>query len=878
MEELDKKYNPKTLEDKWFSYWENNQFFKASVDPKKKPFTVMIPPPNVTSILHMGHGLNNTIQDVIVRYKRMDGFNALWIAGTDHAGIATQNVVEKMLAKEGKKRQDLGREKFLEKVWEWKNKYGDAIINQLKKIGCSCDWDRTRFTMDEGLSKAVREAFVRLYEDGLVYKGEYIINWCPRCTTALSDEEVEHKEENGHLYHIKYYIKGSNDFLTVATVRPETLLGDTAVAVHPDDERYQKYIGKMVILPILEKEIPVIADPYVEKEFGTGVLKVTPAHDTNDFELGLKHKLPIINILTPEGKMNHLAGEYQGLDRFACRKKIVEDLKEKDLLVKEEPYLKSVGRCYRCDCVVEPYVSSQWFVKMKPLAEKAIMVVEKDEVTLMPDMWKKVYLNWMNNIRDWCISRQIWWGHRIPAWYCKDCNEITVSKETPTQCVKCGSKHIEQETDVLDTWFSSWLWPISTLGWPEKTQDLEYFYPTQFLSTAPEILFFWVARMIMSGLYFENKVPFKDVYLHSTVCDTHGKKMSKSLGNGIDPLEIVDQYGADSLRFTILYLAPVGQRIRLAKNSFEIGFRFCNKLWNSARFIFMNLEGTEVKNIQSIQLDDWDKWILASLNETTAKMRKYMDSYRFNEMADTLYHFIWGDFCDWYVEVSKIKIYSKNHEEKTAAISVLTHVLERSLRLLHPIMPFITEEIWQKIPGRTGKTIMKADYPKPEGFDFSESNKAIESIKEVIYHIRNIRGDLAIAPEKKVSAILSTADKAKEKTFSTYLESIKTLSKAEFIDLIQVHSKPDKTISAVGTGFEVFVKLDGVLDFDKELERIEKEMAKLEKELSFIQGKLSNPEFVDKAPEAVVTKEKERQKEFLQKMEKLGALLKSLKK
>jgi valyl-tRNA synthetase len=875
MQEMASKYNPKEIEDRIYQDWENKKYFMADNRSKKPPFTVMIPPPNVTSVLHMGHGLNNAIQDVIIRFKRMSGFNALWVPGTDHAGIATQNVVEKMLAKEGKKRQDLGREKFLEQVWAWKDKYGHAIINQLKKIGSSCDWSRTRFTMDEGLSKSVRAAFVKLYADGLIYQGEYIINWCPRCTTALSDEEVEHKGESGHIYHLKYLIKGSDDFLTIATVRPETLLGDTAVAVHPDDARYQQYIGKTVILPIVGRELPIIADSYVDREFGTGVLKVTPAHDHNDFELGMKHSLPIINVLTPEGIMNANAGKYQGLGRFECRKQILKDLREKELLIKEESYHKNVGRCYRCDDVVEPYVSKQWFVRMAKLAKPALEAVEKGEVELAPEQWKKVYINWMTNIRDWCISRQIWWGHRIPAWHCKDCNAIIVKQEDPTSCDKCGSQNITQDTDVLDTWFSSWLWPLSTLGWPEKTEDLKVFYPTQFLSTAPEILFFWVARMVMAGLYFENKIPFSKVYLHSTVCDLQGKKMSKSLGNGIDPLEIVEEFGADSLRFTILYLSPIGQRIRLAKTSFEIGFKFANKLWNASRFILMNLGAIKIKPLKDITLNDWDYWIIEEFNKTISQIRADMETFRFDSMTNEIYHFIWSKFCDWYLEVSKTRIYSQNETEKSNCMSILLILLEKILRLLHPIMPFITEEIWGTLPNKTGDTIMNSPYPEKIQVSDSQAAGKIYALQEIIYLIRNIRGELGITPDKKVQLLIS-AQKEKEIIFQTYSDQILSLAKVEKIDFQQVTTKPEKTISAVGTGYQAYVFLEGILDFDKEKERLEKEVKKLEKDFEQTSTKLSNPEYVNKAPATVVEKEREKADELKAKLDKLQDLLKNL--
>jgi len=862
--DLDSKYNPKDIEPRLYKLWEDSKFFHAEVDKSKKPFCVVIPPPNVTSVLHMGHGLNNTIQDVVIRYKRMCGFNALWIPGTDHAGIATQNVVEKQLAKEGKSRHELGREEFLKKVWEWKEKYGDAIINQLKKIGCSCDWDRTRFTMDEGLSRAVRESFVRLYKDGLIYKGEYIINWCPRCETALSDEEVEFHNENNKLYYIKYYLVGSDDYIVVATVRPETMLGDTGVAVNPDDSRYKNFIGKNVILPLVGRHIPVIFDNHVDPHFGTGALKITPAHDKDDFEIGMKHNLQIVCVIDEKGKMNDKAGIYKGLDRFEARKRIVEDLEREGFLVKVEKYENSVGRCYRCDTVIEPYVSSQWFVKMKPLAKKAIEVVEKDIIKLIPDQWKKVYLHWMDDVKDWCISRQIWWGHRIPAWYCKDCGKYTVEMEDPKVCSYCGSVNIKQEEDVLDTWFSSWLWPLSTLGWPENTEDLEYFYPTDFLSTAPEILFFWVARMIMAGLYFKGDIPFKDVYLHSTVCDSQGRKMSKSLGNGIDPLEIVEEYGADSLRFTILYLAPVGQRIRLSKDSFEIGYKFANKLWNASRFIFLMLKDKpdfKYKALKEIKLTEWDKWILKGLSDVIKKSRLYLDNYRFNELTDLLYHFIWNDFCDWYIEVSKTR------EDKDESLSILLYVLENLLRLLHPVMPFITEEIWQKIPIKNGKTIVLAQYPEP--FETENFGKEIDVIKELIYIIRNIRGDFKIKPSEMVMICVHTKPEIND-YISKNESTIKALAKVKDIEILVEDKRPEKSIFGVGDGFKVYVLIEG--DFTEQKKRIEKEEKEIENKIEFIKSKLSNPGFVNKAPVEVVEKEKEELKKLEEKLGKIKSM------
>ncbi|MDH4128268.1 MAG: valine--tRNA ligase, partial [Spirochaetota bacterium] len=688
---LSKTYNPKEFEDKWYKIWLDRGYFHAEIDREKLPYTIVIPPPNVTSQLHMGHGLNNTIQDILIRWKRMCGQNTLWMPGTDHAGIATQNVVEKKLAKENKTRHHYERSDFVNEVWKWKEQYGSIIIEQLKKMGCSCDWVRERFTMDEGLSHAVREVFVRFYEDGLIYKGKYIVNWCPRCGTALSQEEVEHEELNGFLYHIKYSVKGENRFIEVATTRPETMLGDTAVAVNPKDKRYKDLIGKSLILPLVNREIPVVGDEYTDMEFGTGAVKVTPAHDPNDFLIGRRHNLEQINVMNPDGTMNKDAGtRYEGLDRFECRKKVIEDLTNEGLFINKESHIHSVGHCYRCHTVVEPYLSDQWFVKMKPLAEKATKVVLEDKVVFYPDKWKKVYLHWMDNIQDWCISRQIWWGHRIPVWVCKDCNETLVSRTDLTSCTKCNSDNIEQDHDVLDTWFSSMLWPFSTLGWPNKNEDLNYFYPTNVLSTAPEILFFWVARMIMAGLYFIGDIPFREVYLHSTVRDKLGRKMSKSLGNGIDPLEVIDKHGADAMRFTIISLAPIGLDIKLAfddkQNDFLAGTRFANKIWNASRFILLNLNEDQITNIKNIKLDLSDKWILSQLQDTIKSANNDFNTFRFNDVAMTLYNFIWHDFCDWYVELSKINLYGNSAEKKKTSSSILVYVLSESLKLLHPIM------------------------------------------------------------------------------------------------------------------------------------------------------------------------------------------------
>ena len=713
MIQLDKKYEPGEVEKRWGRFWEEKNFFHADETRESPAFSIVIPPPNITGRLHIGHAFNNTLQDILTRWKRMQGCNALWQPGTDHAGIATQNVVEKQLHEEGTDRQDLGREAFVKRVWKWRNESGGTITNQLKKLGCSLDWERDRFTMDEGLSKAVREVFVSLYEEGLIYKGDYIINWCPRCHTALSDLEVEHQDIQGYLYHLKYSIKDSEDFLVIATTRPETMLGDTAVAVNPNDERYQKYKGKKLILPVLNREVPLIEDDYVDTSFGTGALKVTPAHDPNDFELGRKHQLETINIMNPDGTMNSVASPtYEGLDRFECRKKLISNLKDSGVLIKIEDLNHSVGHCYRCRTVVEPYLSKQWFVKVKPLAEPAMKAVRDGSIKIVPKFWENTYFEWMENIRDWCISRQIWWGHQIPAWNCKACGEVVVARETPNSCSACSSTDLIQETDVLDTWFSSALWPFSTLGWPEKTDSLKRFYPTSVLCTGFDILFFWVARMIMMGLKFMGDVPFRDVYIHALIRDAEGQKMSKTKGNVIDPLEVMEQYGTDALRFTLAAFAAQGRDIKLAEDRIE-GYRnFCNKLWNASRFVFMNLEDYK----GSCALDERSKfssadlWILSRLNRATKDVNEALEAFRFNDAALTVYKFIWNEYCDWYIELTKSKLTDPGLK-RVAAQNMLIHVLDSALKLLHPFMPFITEEIWQKLP-QDEDSIMVSAFPE----------------------------------------------------------------------------------------------------------------------------------------------------------------------
>ena len=874
-----KTYNPREIEDKWYKYWEKSGFFHSEVDPDRKPFTIVIPPPNVTGVLHMGHGLNNTIQDILIRWRRMQGYNTLWVPGTDHAGIATQNVVERQLAKEGKTRHDVGREEFIELVWEWKKKYGSTIINQLKKLGASCDWQRERFTMDEGLSRAVREVFVRLYNEGLIYRGKYIINWCPRCQTALADEEVEHESEKGYLYYIKYPFKDETGELIVATTRPETMLGDTALAVNPDDKRYKKYVGKVCILPLVGRELPVIADDYVDPEFGTGVVKITPAHDPNDFEVGKRHNLEQVNIFNIDASINENGiPECIGMDRYECREVIIEELKKKDFLVKTVPHEHEVGHCYRCHTVIEPWLSEQWFVKMKPLAEPAIKVVEKGKIKFYPGRWKKVYMNWMNNIRDWCISRQIWWGHRIPVYYCNDCGYSFASTETPEKCPKCSGNSLRQDEDVLDTWFSSQLWPFSTLGWPEQTEELKYYYPTDVLVTDPGILFFWVARMIMSGMKFMNEIPFKDVFIHGVVMDVQGRKMSKSLGNGIDPIEVVEKYGADALRYTIINITPLGQNLLLSMDKFEIGARFANKIWNASRYILSNIEGIDIKDINDVELDLADRWILSRYHRTVKKMNDYLEKYRLMDASSLIYEFFWHDFCDWYIEISKVSLYRGREEDKVRVASMLSHILDGSLRLLHPIMPFITEEIWQKLPIKKNKeSIMISDYPEYDKRKIDKkSENQLEVLKDLIYNIRNIRGEMHIPPEIKADILVKIAQSDVYNIINQNEEIVKFLAGVKGITIGDGVYKPEGSASAVGSGFEIYIPLKGLIDIDMEKARLKKEIQKLEAEIEKSSQKLKNKNFIERAPAEVINKEKEKYNSNSGKLERVKEILKGL--
>ena len=874
---LAKTYNPKEVEQRWYKYWEENDLFKANAKSDKSPFSIVIPPPNVTGSLHMGHALNNTLQDILCRYKRMKGYNVLWQPGTDHAGIATQNVVEKDLALKKTDRHQIGREQFIELVWEWRKKYGGIIINQLKRLGSSCDWSRERFTMDEGLSKAVRKVFVSLYEENLIYRGDYIINWCPRCHTALADLEVEHEDTDSFLYYIRYPFENQKGSLTIATTRPETLLGDTAVAVNPEDERYGNLSGLNVLLPVLNKPIPVILDKYVDKEFGTGALKITPAHDLNDFEIGNAHGLERIKVIDESGKMNELSGPYQGMDRFECREKILDDLKNSGLLEKIEPYRNAIGHCYRCKTMIEPLLSKQWFVKTAPLAEKAIAAVKDGKTKIIPENWERVYFEWMNNIKDWCISRQIWWGHRIPAWFCQECGEVIVAKEEPKICTRCKSTNIQQETDVLDTWFSSALWPFSTLGWPDSTDELKAFYPTSVLVTGFDILFFWVARMMMMGLHFMGDIPFRDVYIHALVKDDQGQKMSKSKGNIIDPLVVLDSFGTDSFRFTLSVLAAQGRDIRISEERIA-GYRnFMNKIWNAARFSLMNLKDCKSPSINADALTLADTWIMSRIGVVADEISSHIDDYKFNDAASITYQFVWHEFCDWYLEMVKLELYSKDQKRIEVAQSVMQTVLSGVLRLLHPFVPFITEEIWQRMPHTEG-SIMIAQFP--QGTDFisdEESIKEMDLIKEVITGVRNIRGEMNIPPKKDVKIIIDVKRKKEKEIFKNNLSYITNLAKVESVELVSDMEKPDSSATYVFSDIQVHVLLKGLINYDDERKRIYKGIKKIEKEMEMSKKKLENSDFLNQAPSHIVENVKEKVQHMSMKLEKLHQNLTILK-
>ncbi len=875
---LPKAYDFRGVETKWYELWMDNRLFEATLDEDKPCFSMVIPPPNVTGVLHIGHALNNTLQDILVRYKRMDGYNTLWVPGTDHAGIATQNVVERQIAKEGLSRYDLGREKFIERVWQWKAKSGGRIIEQLKRLGCSCDWSRERFTMDEGLSKAVREVFVRLYEEGLIYRGDYIINWCPRCHTALADIEVEHDLSEGKIWYIRYPLvdeatgKASRDsYIVVATTRPETMLGDTAVAVNPDDERYKDLVGKYVVLPLLNRKIPIISDEHVDPEFGTGAVKVTPAHDFNDFDIAVRHKLPRINIFDKDAKLTEETGPYKGLDRFEARKKVLEDLEKEGLLEKEESHSLAAGTCYRCKTVVEPRLSKQWFVKIEPLARPALEAVREGRTRIVPPGWVRTYEEWMTNIRDWCISRQIWWGHRIPAWTCDSCGHLVVATKTPEKCPNCGAESLTQETDVLDTWFSSALWPFSTLGWPEKTKELEFFYPTSVLITSFDILFFWVARMMMMGLHFMKEVPFYFVYLHALVRDAKGQKMSKSKGNVIDPITIMEKFGTDAVRFTLAAFAAQGRDIKLSEDRIE-GYRhFVNKIWNAARLVLMH--ASSVKDYENRldpgSLNSVEKWILASLNSTVKKVRDALDSFDFDVAAKTLYSFFWHEYCDWYLEFSKSDMSGGGDRSITAQKVALT-VLDTTLRLLHPFMPFVTEELWHHLPEKEG-FIMVSSFPKkdPE-WDFEDALSEIELLKIIISGIRNIRAELGIHPGKELEAVFLPHTDLAKSVISAHDTEIKALARVSKIgQVVDTKDKPKGAASFIHEEVEIFVPLEGVVDIEQELKKIRKERIKAEKDLKKVEAKLSNENFLKKAPENIVQKERDKRERLLARLSKL---------
>lgn len=865
MSELPKTYDPKAVEDKLYSFWNDSGFFHAEVNPDKKPYTIVIPPPNVTGQLHMGHAFDETLQDILIRTKRMQGYEALWMPGTDHAGIATQIKVEENLRKEeGLTRYDLGREKFLERVWDWKNKYGDRIISQLKKLGSSCDWERERFTMDEGCSKAVREVFVNLYNKGLIYKGHRIINWCPHCTTALSDAEVEYETQPGKLWHIRYPLADGSGDLVVATTRPETFMGDTGVAVNPNDERYKHLIGKTCILPIMNREIPIFGDEYVDMEFGTGCVKVTPCHDPNDFEMGQRHNLEQILVFNEDATVNENGGKYEGMDRYECRKAVIKDLEEGGYLVKIEDHEHNVGTCYRCGTTVEPMTSAQWFVKMAPLAKPAMDVVTEGKTKFVPDRFSKTYLRWMENVHDWCISRQLWWGHRIPAFYCDDCGEMTVSKEDIHVCPKCGSKNVRQEEDVLDTWFSSALWPFSTLGWPEKTKELEYFYPTSTLVTGYDIIFFWVARMIFSGVEHMGETPFDTVYIHGLVRDAQGRKMSKSLGNGIDPLEIIDQYGADALRFTLATGNSPGNDMRFSDERVQASRNFCNKIWNASRFIQMNLTIGKDKAAQlpeTLALED--KWIVSKYNTLVAEVTRNIDQYELGLAAAKLNDFIWDNFCDWYIEIAKTRLQAGDENVQ----KVLCYVLSGAMQLLHPFMPFITETIWQALP-HEGPSVMVSKWPEyDEKLHFAAEEAQMETLMDAVRAIRNRRSEMNVPPSKKAKVLILTE---KKDTFAAGEGFFPKLAYASGIELIDAVPADAAKMASVVTGdAQLYMPMGDLIDFAAERARLEKEKAKVEDDIEFVMKKLNNPKFVDKAPEKVVAVEREKAEKLREHLAKL---------
>ncbi|MDQ0417272.1 valyl-tRNA synthetase [Croceifilum oryzae] len=876
--QMSTKYDPKSVEQKRYQFWLEHELFRPSGDQNSPAYSIILPPPNVTGMLHMGHALDFTLQDVLIRMKRMQGYDTLWLPGMDHAGIATQAKVEAKLREEGISRHDLGREAFLEKSWEWKDHYSKTIREQWSKMGFSMDYSRERFTLDEGLSQAVRKVFVDMFNKGLIYRGKRIINWDPAQRTALSDVEVIHKEIKGALHHMRYQLKDGSGYIQVATTRPETMLGDTAVAVHPEDERYQNMIGKMLILPITRREIPVIADEYVDREFGTGAVKITPAHDLNDFEMGLRHDLPQIVVMDESGTMNENAEKYQGMDRFACRKQLTKDLQESGVMVEIEEHIHSVGHSERSDAVVEPYLSTQWFVKMKPLAERAIQLQQsEDKVTFVPERFEHQYVRWIENIHDWCISRQLWWGHRIPVWYCDSCGEMTVTYEDPTQCQSCKGTDIRQDDDVLDTWFSSALWPFSTMGWPEKTADVERYFPNSVLVTGHDILYPWVARMIFTALEFTDQKPFQDVLIHGLVRDANGVKMSKSLGNGVDPLEVIEQYGADAMRFMVSTGSTPGQDLRFRIERVEQARNFINKIWNASRFVLMNLGDFQVQDIDlSGNLGTADKWILTRLQETIGLVTGYLESYQLNEAGRALYEFVWDDFCDWYIELAKLHLYGDDEAAKKTAQSVLCHVLDQILRLMHPMIPFVTEEIWQQIP-HEGQSIVTAKWPEEQAeLRFPEAKEEIALLIEVIRNVRNIRAEANVALSKMIELIIRPSDASTEKLLLQGESFIRHFCKTEKLTISTTAETSEKTMSAVVTGAEIFIPLAGLIDIDQEIDRLKKELTTLNSEVDRVRKKLSNQGFVSKAPDHVVEEEKRKEKDYLEKREKVQVRLNEL--
>lgn len=877
MKELEKNYNPAEIESRLYEKWENKKYFHAEVDRSKKPFTIVMPPPNITGQLHMGHTLDNTLQDILIRFKRMQGYSALWVPGTDHASIATEAKVVEKIAKEGLTKESLGREKFLDRVWDWKKEYGGRIVKQLKKIGSSADWDRERFTMDEGCNKAVKEVFVNLYNKGLIYRGERIINWCPCCLTSISDAEVEYEDQAGSFWHLRYPLSDGSGYIEMATTRPETMLGDTAVAVNPNDERYKDYVGKTVILPIVHREIPIIADEYVDMEFGTGVVKITPAHDPNDFEVGLRHHLPVINVLTEDAKIVDEYEKYAGLDRYEARKAIVADLEAEGALVKIEPHDHNVGTCYRCHTTVEPRVSKQWFVKMEELAGPAIEAVKSGKTRFVPEHFDKTYYHWLENIKDWCISRQLWWGHRIPAFYCDCCNEVVVTKENKAVCPKCG-KEMRQDPDTLDTWFSSALWPFSTLGWPDKTEELDYFYPTSTLVTGYDIIFFWVIRMMFSGIEHTGKAPFNTILIHGLVRDSQGRKMSKSLGNGIDPLEVIDKYGADALRLTLITGNAPGNDMRFYWERVESSRNFANKVWNASRFIMMNLDKAEVRDVDVTELTDADKWILSKVNTLAKDVTDNMENYDLGVAVQKIYDFIWEEFCDWYIEMVKPRLWNDDDTTKVAALYTLKTVLINSLKLLHPYMPFITEEIFCNLSDE--ESIMISKWPEyKEEWNFAKEEKAVETIKEAVRGIRNSRTGMNVPPSRKAKVFVVSDDEQVRDIFEKGKVFFTTLAYASEVVIQSDKSGIDEdAVAVLIPNATVYMPFSDLVDIDKEIERLKNEEKKLEGELKRVNGMLSNEKFISKAPEAKINEEKEKLSKYTIMMEQVKERLKTLQK